>query len=800
MDNFNSNYLFKEIKLIQNNLGNSTLFLFIITKKQDQSLSLTKCFKINKYSNISDIVFQIMYDVSDYYIRYNYSDEDKISLFFKYRLFTDLSIINHNIKLVKNHNLSIKQFTEKYIPNPIYILKSEKLGIIKESLMNENNHLKEVIVLNQKLFLFLEKIHISNKEFNIKIFKNNHLISEFTDFITDEFIRRTIKQHHYYYDFSGKLIKIENIINIQFINKMKTDYIQNCKFLTFDIESYFLDENQVPYACGYYNGKYIKLYYLTNYNSHQEMLQSAFKDILKYYSRHIVYVHNLRHYDSIFILNCLLTDEFKLKPVYKDGKLYSLKISGNIDGKYRNIILYDSLLLLPGTLRILAKKFNVKTQKAIFPYRFVTKDKLDYKGKFPDIKFYEDIDNLTYNKMIKSKTIFNLKNETLNYLTKDLESLYQIIQIMSNNIFNKFRLNIIDFPTLPSLAMGIFRSNFYNEEVIPKLKGFIATDIRNAYFGGRTEVFKPILKQGKAYDVNSLYSDAMLNDMPVGKPILSNDSNLNNYFGFVYAIITTPKNSNIGLLPYRNLHGELFYPLGNFSGWYFSEELKYAEKHGYKIEILKGYKFKRGINIFKDYVNYFYEIKSYSQDIEKVIAKLFLNSLYGKFGQKPTMEQTTIVSQDELKKYLVKYEILDEIELNSNYSLIRFNNKLIVNEIDDNFDSNLNVSIGIAAAVTSYARIFMNDYLTIPNNPPYYTDTDSVYLPKPLPDFMVSSTELGKMKLEHEFEEALFIAPKLYLLKTKNKTIIKSKGTKSLTYKDFLRLYYGESVTVFEKR
>jgi hypothetical protein len=62
-----------------------------------------------------------------------------------------------------------------------------------------------------------------------------------------------------------------------------------------------------------------------------------------------------------------------------------------------------------------------------------------------------------------------------------------------------------------------------------------------------------------------------------------------------------------------------------------------------------------------------------------------------------------------------------------------------------------NVSIGIAAAITAYARIHMSQFKNNPNFNLYYSDTDSIYIDKPLPDHMISSTILGKMKLENKY-------------------------------------------------
>ena len=73
--------------------------------------------------------------------------------------------------------------------------------------------------------------------------------------------------------------------------------------------------------------------------------------------------------------------------------------------------------------------------------------------------------------------------------------------------------------------------------------------------------------------------------------------------------------------------------LGTFEMMLFSAEMDNAIKFGYSFEILWGYTFDKG-NIFHDYVSILYEMrKTYSKkDPMNLIAKLLLNSLYGKFG------------------------------------------------------------------------------------------------------------------------------------------------------------------------
>ena len=97
-------------------------------------------------------------------------------------------------------------------------------------------------------------------------------------------------------------------------------------------------------------------------------------------------------------------------------------------------------------------------------------------------------------------------------------------------------------------------------------------------------------------------------DLPIGNPISVEGSNLHldNEFGFYYADIDAPIDLFSPVLPYKTSKGFIIYPTGSWSGWYFSEELKYArDHHGYKINLIKGYRFTPNSNLFNDYVNEF---------------------------------------------------------------------------------------------------------------------------------------------------------------------------------------------------
>jgi hypothetical protein len=134
---------------------------------------------------------------------------------------------------------------------------------------------------------------------------------------------------------------------------------------------------------------------------------------------------------------------------------------------------------------------------------------------------------------------------------------------------------------------------------------------------------------------------------------------------------------------------------------------------------------------------------------------MHLNQLYGYFGRRLTTIETKNVLKQDLVKYYGSYTIFSEIDINDQISTILMSTNLdydLINELKTsseldvitNFRS-IKSHVGIAAAVTAYARIEMLKYKTIPGLKIFYTDTDSIFCDKELPPDMVGS-ELGQMK------------------------------------------------------
>lgn len=173
----------------------------------------------------------------------------------------------------------------------------------------------------------------------------------------------------------------------------------------------------------------------------------------------------------------LLTDKFKLTPIWKDNSILSITI------KYNGvkIKLLDSLQLIKGSLENILNSFNCKIKKGHFPYSFVNKNNLFYIGNKPSKNTYKNITELEYLNIPNSN--WNLKEETLSYLKADLEGLLEAILKFNINIFEKYNLNITDFKTLPSLALAVYTSNYVPDQLKPKfkmIKGEIEKEIRTS--------------------------------------------------------------------------------------------------------------------------------------------------------------------------------------------------------------------------------------------------------------------------------------------------------------------------------
>ena len=380
--------------------------------------------------------------------------------------------------------------------------------------------------------------------------------------------------------------------------------------------------------------------------------------------------------------------------------------------------------------------------------------------------------------------------------------------------------------------MKIYKTLFMGEDKVYQLHGITEQNIRESYTGGAVDVYIPhnaYLINGNVeyetlycYDVNGLYPTVMANkSMPIGKPVVFEGDITKarceahfNPFGYFYAKITSPPYLEHPILQQRIKTSEgirTIAGLGTWFGWIYSEEMYNAIKFGYQFKILKGYLFNKGI-LFNEFINKLYKLRmEYPKGTPmNQSAKLLQNSLYGKFGMKDIitimqiLENITPEDKDNINSILDIYSsnIIDIIDLENHTLLIRKSeNNLNYNKIDDYYHGS-EVNVAIASAITAEARIFMSQFKNDPNFKLYYSDTDSIFTNKPLPESMVG-TALGQLKLEYTIKKAVFLAPKVYALITEDgKEIIKVKGLTNeliskLTFSDLEALLAKDSSKEF---
>jgi len=386
----------------------------------------------------------------------------------------------------------------------------------------------------------------------------------------------------------------------------------------------------------------------------------------------------------------------------------------------KKVTFYDSSGLLPFSLDSITKNFGVEHKKQKIDYSKITK----------------------------------VTPELREYLIYDLKGLYQSLE----KFFESPLIRRAGFSkTIASQAMKVYQ-NFMPVKTIYPLTGTKDRFVRESYFGGRTEIFKPLFLQDhpteylSAFDVNSLYP-AVMQMFPFPNKCLGYSFNYSeDQMGFWDVEVEVPDMycPPLGYVHDPHKFGKFIFPVGRFRGKWSTAELNYARSLGVKIlKVYEGLVFENGGFLFKDYINHLYEIrkKSPKESVDNVLTKLLMNSTYGRFGLCLEREQ---IDFDNLQPDVY---IHSEIQVTENQfiRLIRYDKTL-----DRTF-----TNVAIAAYVTSYSRILMHKLFMEAPDSLFYTDTDSLFSTHEYPD---NAKNLGELKLEYKAARACFVLPKTYVI------------------------------------
>lgn len=432
------------------------------------------------------------------------------------------------------------------------------------------------------------------------------------------------------------------------------------------------------------------------------------------------YAHFGGRFDFRFLLPVLMEEgKYEISMVERSSRFLKIKVRNG-----KNCWTFsDSLFLLPGSLKELSKTFKVNYLKKEF-----------------DVESCKSIEDWS-------------KPEPQEYLRYDCFGLYEILEKFSQWGPNRGVLK----STIPSQSLYVFTKNYLKEKLFP-LRSEQEDFIREGYYGGRVEVFKMYGKNLYYYDFNSLYPFEMLKESPLGYCVPVTERRRNR-LGFYLIHCLIPENLEIPPLPLYRGH-KLFFPVGEGEYYVTSVDLDLLEEMGIDYEIKKGYEFTDRACLFKEYVDEMYKMRLNSEkgSLENYTAKLFMNSLYGKFGQRRDNEQLIYSKNPKraFKVYDEEFGLYTESKVSKSPYILPH----------------------IASLITSRARNRLyRAMLEVGLENVWYCDTDSIITSKKLKTGLL----LGDLKLEYEIEEGVFLQPKAYALKLKNgKQIVKVKGMRGI--------------------
>ena len=465
-----------------------------------------------------------------------------------------------------------------------------------------------------------------------------------------------------------------------------------------------------------------------------------------------VFFHNLK-FDSQFIMNWLFKNgyEHTTEPEQKKSKTFNTLISDKglfyqvevifekKGKKVNKVIFQDSLKLIPLSVDSIAKSFKLP----------ISKLKIDY----------DSHNNLPIGSP--------LTPEEEEYIKHDVQIVAHAIEYFYSQGLNKMTIGSC---ALSEYKKIIKKRNFDRYFPTPKYHD----DVKQSYRGGFTylnpDYTEKDVGKGIVLDVNSLYPSVMYdNYLPFGTPIYFNGKYEHDP---IYPIYTQMIRCQFELKEGKIPTIQIKYGYSFRANEYLTTsgdtevvlclnsvdlELFLEQYDVYNLEYISGWKFKATKGLFTDYIDKWSNNKIQAKKDGNhglyLISKLFLNSLYGKFGT--------------------------DTRVRSKIPYLGEDNE--IHYKDGKAEIKNGIYIAMASFITSYARkktitsaqrIMDNHRNGLSKAQFVYADTDSLHIvlngedeTKFLNDsnLDISDTKLGAWKFETKFNRAKFLRQKCYI-------------------------------------
>lgn len=403
------------------------------------------------------------------------------------------------------------------------------------------------------------------------------------------------------------------------------------------------------------------------------------------------------------------------------GQWYSLKIC--LVGAEHEIEIKDSLKLIPLPVEKIPSAFGLNEAKL----------KIDYKAE--------------------REAGHELTKEEEEYVKEDVIIVAKAVRIMLDNGQKKM--------TAASNALYDYKTRIGKEafnRLFPQLDYTVDKEIRMSYKGGWT-FLNPMysdknIGEGAVYDVNSMYPWAMKNCvLPYGYPVFRSGAPEPSkiYPLYVVQFVATfdLKKGRYPSIQLKNtgIYGNNEYITNSMEPTLLTLTNVDYELflHNYDVDIYEFngcYYFNGQVGMFDEYIDNWYSVKEESDRSGnkgmKQIAKLMLNSLYGKFGMR--LDGRSKIPYFDTEQNKVRYRLSD-------------------------VEQRTGVYLPVATFITSYCRDKIIRAAEMCYDRFVYADTDSIHI-KGLEDvdgLDVDNYRLGAFKKESTFNRARFIRQKTYM-------------------------------------
>lgn len=275
-------------------------------------------------------------------------------------------------------------------------------------------------------------------------------------------------------------------------------------------------------------------------------------------------------------------------------------------------------------------------------------------------------------------------------------------------------------------------------------------EFRPYYYGGRVEPFKvgDFSDAVKVVDINSAYPAAMMHPHPITGRYYETENPRDSQLP---AALLRVECRSRGALPHRGPDNSLSFPdrVGEFfcTGWEFIAGMETGTISD--VTNIKAFVFQDTID-FSDYVGHFYAMKDAATKAgdkpRRMFAKLFLNSLYGKFATNP----------DKYRDYK-SWEYGERPPEGWDIDGFIGDTQLISKPVEDDQAKFLNIVT--AASITGWVRAFLWRSIQAVDTP-YYCDTDSIICRDP--GSLAISDRLGDWDVEATGTRVAVAGKKLY--------------------------------------